>query len=173
MPQETEQFVQQLTESQNRLYGYVYSLLGSHSRAADVVQETNLVLWRKIDEFDSSQPFLPWAFGIARFQVLANLRDRKRDRMLLDADLAEKLSSDVAGASNRLEDVREALRGCMEKLPEASRELVVQRYMKSASITEVSATFNRSVSAVKIALMRARRQLAECIERSMAAEGSR
>ncbi|MDF1745393.1 MAG: sigma factor, partial [Gimesia sp.] len=44
----TEQFVQQLTENQNRLYGYVYSLLGDHSRAEDVLQETNLVLWRKI-----------------------------------------------------------------------------------------------------------------------------
>ena len=50
----SEQFVRHLTENQNRLYGYVYSLLGDHSRAADVVQETNLVLWRKVGEFQSA-----------------------------------------------------------------------------------------------------------------------
>ncbi|MFK7820010.1 MAG: sigma-70 family RNA polymerase sigma factor, partial [Planctomycetaceae bacterium] len=168
-----EQFVQHLTESQNRLYGYIYSLLGSHSQAADVVQETNLVLWRKIDEFDSSRPFLPWAFGIARFQVLANLRDKKRDRVLLDADLAETLCEEVASASSRLEDVREALRGCLEGLPQSSRELIFERYTKAASVADIANTAGRSISAVKVALMRARRQLAECVDRRMAAEGYR
>ena len=51
-PDTTEQFVQQLAEHQSRLFGYVYSMLGDHSRAADVLQETNLVLWRKNAEFD-------------------------------------------------------------------------------------------------------------------------
>ena len=69
----TEQFVQQLAENQNRLYGYVYSLVGDHAQAADVVQETNMVLWRKLDEFDPQRPFLPWAFTIGRFQVLAHI----------------------------------------------------------------------------------------------------
>jgi RNA polymerase sigma-70 factor (ECF subfamily) len=91
----SEQFVRQLTEHQNRLYGYVYSLLGDHSRAADVIQETNLVLWRKIGEFQMEKPFLPWAFAVVRFQVLAHLRDHKRDRLLLDAELVETFSSEV------------------------------------------------------------------------------
>ena len=47
-PETTEKFVQRLTANQTRLYGYVYSLLADHSRTADVVQETNLVLWRKV-----------------------------------------------------------------------------------------------------------------------------
>ena len=47
----TEHFIQSLTESQNRLYGYIYSLVGDHHAAADVLQECNLVLWRKFGEF--------------------------------------------------------------------------------------------------------------------------
>ena len=88
----SEGFVRHLTENQTRLYGYVFSLLGDHARAADVVQETNLVLWRKIDEFQPEKPFLPWAYAIARFQVLAHLRDKSRDRLLLDEELAEVMS---------------------------------------------------------------------------------
>ena len=52
----SEQFVQLLTENQNRIYGYIYSLLGNFERSADVLQETNLVLWRKNSEFRMGEP---------------------------------------------------------------------------------------------------------------------
>ena len=84
----TEHFIQALTESQNRLYGYIYSLVGDHHAAADVLQECNLVLLRKFGEFREGAEFIPWAFGIARFQVMAHLRDAKRKKArFVDADL--------------------------------------------------------------------------------------
>lgn len=167
----TEQFVQQLAEHQNRLYGYVFSLLSDHSRAADVLQETNLVLWRKIGEFDVKKPFLPWAFAIARFQVLANLRDQKRDKLLLDAELAEAISEEAEAQAGKLDEFRQALRPCLASLTEGNRELVEQRYLKSMSIADIATSVDRTVSAVKVALMRSRRHLAECIQLRMAAEG--
>ena len=167
----TEHFVQQIAEHQNRLYGYVYSLVGEHSRAADVVQETNLVLWRKIDEFDPEKPFLPWAMAIARFQVLAHLRDRKRDRLLLDAELAETMSGEAQRRAEQFDDVRDALRPCLQALMPQHRELIERRYLKSMSIADVAATVERTVGATKTALARIRRQLADCVEQRLATEG--
>jgi len=167
-PETTEQFVQQLTENQNRLYGYVFSLVGDHSRAADVVQETNLVLWRKIEEFQSGKPFLPWAFSIARFQVLANLRDRKRDRMLLDAELAETLSAEVQQQTQQMDSFQEALRPCLKLLSATNRELIEGRYFRATPVAEIAAAADRTVSSVKVALLRIRRQLADCVHKRMA-----
>ena len=164
----SEQFVQRLTESQNKIYGYIYSLVGDHSRAADVVQETNLVLWRKLHEFDTSKPFLPWAFAIARFQVLAHLRDRKRDRFLLDPDLAEMISEEAEQQAGQLDAIRDALRLCMQTLPPPNRKLIEQRYFQAMSMAEVAATADRTVGALKVAMLRIRRQLAVCVERRMA-----
>ncbi|MHC4875320.1 MAG: sigma-70 family RNA polymerase sigma factor [Planctomycetota bacterium] len=166
-----EQFVQQLAEHQNRLYGYVFSLLGDHTRAADVLQETNMILWRKVDEFDVARPFLPWAFAIARFQVLAHVRDQKRDKLLLDAELAEAISGEAETQTDQLEQLRKALRPCLETLTSTNRELIEQRYLRSMSIAELAAAVDRSVSAVKVALMRSRRHLAECIQVRLATEG--
>lgn len=166
----SDAFVRQLTENQNRIYGYVYSLLGDHSRAADVVQETNLVLWRKIDEFQADKPFLPWAFAIARFQVLAHLRDQKRDRMLLDAELAESLSVEVESHAADIDSIRDALRPCLKKLSDVNRDLVEQRYFRSKPLADVAEAMGRTVGAIKVALVRVRRQLAECVQRRMAAE---
>ncbi len=90
-----EYFVQQITEHQDRMYGYIFSLLGDHSRASDVLQESNLVLWRKKAQFETGQPFLPWALAIAKFQVLAHVRDRARDRCVLDPKLVEQMAQPI------------------------------------------------------------------------------
>ncbi|HAY79553.1 MAG TPA: RNA polymerase subunit sigma-70 [Planctomycetaceae bacterium] len=164
----SEQFVQQLTESQNRIYGYVYSLVGDHGQTGDVVQETNLVLWRKLDEFDVSKPFLPWALAIARFQVLAHLRDRKRDRCLLDPELVELLADESERQAGQFDAMRDALRLCLQTLPDPKRQLIEQRYFRSRSLNEMAASTNRTVGALKVAVLRVRRQLAGCVERRMA-----
>ena len=166
----SEQFVRLLTEHQTRLYGYVFSLVGDHSRAADGVQEVNLVLWRKVHEFDTTKPFLPWAFAIARFQVLAHLRNHQRDRLLLDAEVVDTLSDEVERQSNQLEPVRTALRTCLQRLTPNNRELIEHRYLRSMSIADVATSTNRTVTAIKVALLRIRRQLAECVEKRLAAE---
>lgn len=164
----TEQFIQSLTEGQNRLYGYIYSLLGDHHAARDVLLETNLVLWRKIDEFRPSGEFIPWVFGIARFQVMAHLRDRKREQAsLLKPELIEALTAEVEAQVLRFDDLPVALRQCLTKLPAHSRELVERRYAKGQAIDAICQETQRNLSAVKVALMRVRQALRECIERQM------
>lgn len=166
----TEQFVRQLTENQNRLYGYVYSLLGDRSWTADVVQETNLVLWRKIDEFQPNRPFLPWAFAIARFQVLAHVRDQKRDRLLLDVELVETLSVDAERQAGQMDVVRRALRPCMQMLTPTNRELIERRYFHAMSVADIAEAVDRTVGSIKVALLRIRRQLGKCVQQRLAAE---
>lgn len=168
---QTEHFVQQLAEHQNRLYGYVFSLVGDHVKTADVVQETNLVLWRKVNEFQIDKPFLPWAFAIARFQVLAHLRDRKRDRCLLDTELVETLSRTIEQQSEQLDSTRSALRSCLQRLNDDQRRLIELRYFGQCSIDDVAAAVGKKPGATKVAILRVRRILAGCIERRLAAEG--
>ncbi|MDB4614354.1 sigma-70 family RNA polymerase sigma factor [bacterium] len=168
-----EQFVRHITEHQNRLFAYVFSLLGDHTRAADVLQETNMVLWRKHEEFRPGAAFLPWAFTIARFQVMANTRDAGRDRSVLNTELVELLSVEVEVQAGQFEDRRIALRHCLQTLNDDQRQLVESRYFGAKSIRDLSESLNRGASAVKVALLRARRHLADCIEQQLASEGSR
>lgn len=165
---QTELLVQHIAEHQNRLYGYVFSMLGDHARASDVLQETNLVLWRKKDEFRSGEAFLPWAFAIARFQILAHVRDRGREKCLLDPELIELLADETEQQAERFEAVRHALRRCMSKLTTEHQELVQQRYFHSTPIDKLAASLGKTTSAVKVALLRIRRSLGDCIERQMA-----
>lgn len=163
------QFVQELTTNQNRMYAYIYSLLGDHHRARDVLQETNLVLWRKAAEFRPGAKFLPWAFAIARFQVMAHTRDRGRDRMVLDNEWIDLIATELEELSGQFEDMRDALRCCLAKLPDASRTLIDHRYFEGLSIRELAERQEKTPSATKVALLRIRRLLKTCVMGEMTA----
>src|ERR1700734_3301256 len=93
---QTERFVEHLTSSQPGLYAYITSLMGDRESAKDVLQETNLVLWRKAAEFDDRLSFAAWSSRIAHFQVLAWSRDRGRHRRRFREDLIEVLAAETA-----------------------------------------------------------------------------
>ena len=58
-PEAAEQFVERLGSCQDRLFAYILMLLSNRDAALDVLQETNLVLWRKAAEFDRSRTSRP------------------------------------------------------------------------------------------------------------------
>ncbi len=68
--QQMPEFVRHLTQFQQDLYLYVRSLLPDPDAAADVVQEANVVLWEKREQFQIGTNFRAWAFQISRYKVM-------------------------------------------------------------------------------------------------------
>ena len=73
--QEQLRFMRLWTAAQPAVSGYVRSLVRDRAVADEVLQETSLVLFRRFEEYDEQRPFVAWALGIARFQVLSLNRD--------------------------------------------------------------------------------------------------
>lgn len=67
--------------------------------------------------------------------------------------------------------MRAALRPCIELLTPANRELIERRYFRAMSVAEVAEAVNRTIGSIKVALLRTRRQLADCVPKRIAAEG--
>src|SRR5439155_15358209 len=88
----TARFVQLLTDHQRGLFAYVVSLLGDINESQNVLQETNMVLWKRSADFLEGTDFRAWARKIAYYQALAYLRLKKRDRHVFDAELLHQLS---------------------------------------------------------------------------------
>ncbi|HVJ69575.1 MAG TPA: sigma factor, partial [Caulifigura sp.] len=70
-PGRSEELVSLITWHQRRLFAYIMSLVRSPNDAEDILQEVNVVLWRKRDDFHAGTDFLAWAFRISRTQVMA------------------------------------------------------------------------------------------------------
>jgi RNA polymerase sigma-70 factor (ECF subfamily) len=60
--------------------------------ADDILQETNLVLWSKQDEFTPGTDFRVWAFRVARYQVMAYRKRQSLDRLVFGDELIDRLA---------------------------------------------------------------------------------
>jgi RNA polymerase sigma-70 factor (ECF subfamily) len=160
----SDAFISALTEAQISLRAYCEAALGHGEDSKDAWQRTNLALWRKAASWNASIPFLPWATGFAKFEVLAVIRDRQRERVLFDSDVAE-LMAETAFHHAPTPHARSAHLGlCLEKLPRRHREILHLHYVSGLSIAEIAESRKMGLSAVKVFLLRVRRALAECIQ---------
>lgn len=164
---QTDEFVNLLTEHQVDLRAYLLSSLGDYADAADVLQRTNLVLWKKASQFRTDAKFLPWAFKIARYEVLAFRRDSKRDRHVFSQEVVELMTDAAIEGSADIQDRRAALKECVKSLSEKNRELLLIRYNQDRSLKQVADMTGRTVDAVKSLFLRIRKSLARCIERRL------
>lgn len=162
-----DQYVQLLLGEQLRLLGYITALLGDPEAAENVLQETNLVLWRKSDQFQMGTSFSAWAHKVAYWQVQAYVRDKCRDRHVF----SEKLISQLEGpcVSTVSETARRvALRHCLKTASKDNLQLLRARYEDDLPIAALADRFGKKLSAVKVRLMRIRQALQKCIEEHLA-----
>ncbi|MBI1372176.1 MAG: sigma-70 family RNA polymerase sigma factor [Phycisphaera sp.] len=169
---QTESFIGHVMEHQRELYAFILSMLPNLTEADDVLQETNMVLWRKREEFEPGTNFGAWARTVARFQVLAFLKRRKRDGLRFNDDLIAQIAGEAEGAADLIDRKRKALSSCMEKLRDQDRELIRQRYMSAVSVQDMADEAGRTANAVSQALHRIRRALLECIQTKMTLSGA-
>ena len=72
-----EAFVRLLTETQTDLLAYVLCFVPADRDAEDIVQRCNIVLWRKRESFEPGSNFKAWAFAVARWEILAVMKERR------------------------------------------------------------------------------------------------
>jgi len=168
-PERTELFVQLLTQYQLRVQLFILSLVPNRDDAEEILQETNLVLWRKFDEFQPGGDFRAWAFRVAYNKVKAHYERTGRDRLRFGEKALERLA-DLAASEQSDGDpteLLELLRQCKEQLSEADLDLITRRYEPGATAASVARQVGRSIAAVYKAVVRIRRTLHDCIERAL------
>jgi RNA polymerase sigma-70 factor, ECF subfamily len=130
--------------------------------AADVLAETFLTAWRRLDDVPAGDQARLWLYGTAR-RVLANHRRGERRRLAL----ADRLKADLAVSyrqpayTGRLADVAAALR----RLPPADQELLALAGWEGLAPGDIATVVGCSGNAARIRLHRARRRLAAELDR--------
>ena len=165
-----EEFARLLATCQRRVFLYALGLTGNASDAEEILQETNLVLWRKFDDFEPGTNFPRWATKIAYYEVLKFRKTKTGQAVCFSNDFMESLAAEMDEMPDELDRRRDALKGCMEKLHAKDRDLIVRRYQPEANTRGVAEALQRSVQGTRRSLQRIRVALLGCIERTLAAE---
>jgi RNA polymerase sigma-70 factor (ECF subfamily) len=173
-PQEAkgELFLRLFLQNERRLYAYILTLLPNRADADDVLQEASLVMWDKFDARHPPDDFAAWGCRIAYFKVLDFSKKRQRSRVRFSQALLERLAETAVeqAASLQLDERRQALDGCVEKLGSRDRDLLSRRFAEGATTQSTAAQVGRSADAVYKALARIRQALFDCVTRTLAKE---
>jgi len=159
----SDEFMLLLTRAQPAIYACVFSLHPDPVVASDLLQETNLTLCRKAQDFESGTNFTAWATRIARYHVLNYRRKLKREQSIFELDLFEEMCVVQEQRSDELEQYVDALRDCLQHLPAAHRQLLQERYTSNGSVSDIASQQGKSVSAISQLLYRIRQSLMDCI----------
>jgi RNA polymerase sigma-70 factor (ECF subfamily) len=165
-------FLRLFLQNERRIYGYLLTLLGHRDDADDVLQEASLVMWDKFDPENPPGNFVAWGCRIAYFKVLDYYKKRQRSRVRFSQAMMERIAETAAeqAATLQLDERREALHGCIDKLSQRDRELLGLRFGEGGTIQSTSEKVGRSVDAVYKALARIRHALFDCVTRTLAQE---
>ena len=164
-------FVQLFMSHEKQIYRYILSLMPYSQDAQDVLQETAIALYNKIDDYDPSRPFAPWAFRFAYHMMLKHREKSARWRRFLDDDLMKEIASRQAMLIPELDQRREYLKECLAEVPDDKRAMLTDYYFEEESIDVIAEKQNKTVEATYKALQRIRKTLMHCIQGKMHASG--
>ena len=164
-----KEFIRLFLGTERELLRYVMALFPNVMDARDVVQEAAVAMWDKIDQYDPTRPFVPWACRFALNEARMFLRTQAR-RNRLSVEVVELLQAQRGAAADRLDARRAYLGECLRQLPDRQSEVVRAHYFDDHSTTALSERFGRSVEAIYKSLQRTRQALQACIERKITME---
>jgi RNA polymerase sigma-70 factor (ECF subfamily) len=164
LPGKTGDFVQLMIGCQSRLYAFIMTLVCDPDQAADILQQTNLVMWEKSDQFTPGTNFSAWAYQIARFQVMAYRQKRRRDRHVFDDETLAAVASAFEEPADGVDDKLTALSHCLQKLSDDGRKLIRMRYRDGISVKQIADGLGHSANRVAVRLHRLRLALLDCIQ---------
>jgi len=151
----------------NPIVALAYAQLGDKHSAEDAAQEVFAIACRDLRSLRDRDKFGAWLGGICRNVCRQMLRVKTR---------AAPLPGDRAGAdweSNAAQDDGpeqqeqwDAVRRAVWQLPTEERELIVMRYFNGFSQARISQVLDLTPAAVNGRLTRAKRKIAELLERS-------
>lgn len=154
-----EQFLALVAGVRPELHRYCARLTGSVIEGEDLVQEALAKALYALSLAPEVPPLRPWLFRIAHNAALDHLKSHAHKMTELRADIEDGLDAALDDDARDPGAVRAAL-GRFLTLPLAQRSAVILKDVLGHSLEETAETMGTTVMAVKAALVRGRRQLA-------------
>ncbi len=136
--------------------------------AADVVSETFIVAWRRLDRVPAEPSTMPWLLGVAR-RTLANQRRSRQRRTNLVQKISTHLAPPLAALSSQPGDL-ESFTEALDKLKPADREILLLLAWDELTPAEIAVTLGLSGGVVRKRLFRARKRFANALEETNRAD---
>lgn len=170
-PSSGEMFSRLLVANQQRIFGYIFSLVHDRQAAAEILQDVSMVLWRKFDRYEAGSDFAAWAMSVARLSIFEWRRRQSKLPLPLEDDELERLADESLSVGFDFEERLKALRDCLKQLAVSDQELLHERYTANEAMSHIADRISVSRVGLYKRLNRIHVSLLGCIQRKISESG--
>lgn len=148
-----------MKENQSKIFKLINNLVHDESLAQDLVQESFLTAFQKLNTFQEKSSFSTWVYRIAYNRAINFLRKKKR---IKEEEFQEWISP-IHEQSIELHEIQNILQEAMQTLSKKHREVFEMYVFKRMRHKEIAAALNIPEGTVRSRLHYARLKLKKVI----------
>lgn len=164
------EFTDEWLRAQHLLGGFIRMHVHDYNMAEDVMQDVARQASANFDQYDPNKPFLAWLFGIARQRIAEHFRVQKRKPLIFSSEVVDAFVTEAVALQPEVNERIEALRLCLENLPDRHRLAMELRYDRKQTSEQIAEQLGGNAVSIDSTLYRVRSALKQCIRKRM--EGS-
>lgn len=165
-------FTELMRRHEDRIFTLAYRMTGDRSDALDATQDTFVTAFRQASSFRFDSAFGTWLYRVGINSCHDLLRKRKRWVLRSEDDGPEEPDRTSPGVEDSV-TTRLDLTRALAQLPEEYREAVVMHDIGGVPYQEIARITDARIGTVKSRISRGRRRLAELLEHTAPAGGSK
>ena len=163
---------------EDKIFRLAFRFVRNETEAKEIVQDTFLLVWRKLDTFKGDSQFGSWLYRVATNTALMRLRAQRRHPEIsteeLPVDYLDNYGQLPAAGENwakrpddelQSDELRRRIQKAVDELPDIYRTVFLIRDVEGLSTEETAEVLEISIPTVKTRLHRARLALRDAITR--------
>jgi RNA polymerase sigma-70 factor (ECF subfamily) len=157
---------------------FTYKFIQDNDLIKEVLEQTFIALWEKIDQYNNDFNFSTWTYAIARNEALALLRHKKKnvshdklteERSMVLANCSPIFNMDIEfvgpSGDNLVQTLYDVSLKAIEKMDEPYRTVLYEREVNQKQLHIIAEELDWNLNTVKTRLTKARKYVADVIKK--------
>lgn len=140
-----------------KVYSKCISLLKNEAMAQDATQEIFTKIFLNLAKFNEKSKFSTWVYSITYNFCIDYIRRKKKEKKIFSDEMenAPDIVEDIPDEELLQMEVKR-LKEVLEKIPVGDKAILLMKYQDELSIKEIAASLEKSESAIKMKIKRAK-----------------
>lgn len=140
-----------------KIYGKCLTILKEEGLAQDATQDVMMKLLLNLSKFGGKSKFSTWVYSITYNFCIDFIRKKKKDKSQYFEDVSQfEDVVDEVDDKELLEIELDRLKIIMERIPPDDKSILMMKYLDGMSIKEICVVINKTESAIKMQIKRAK-----------------
>jgi len=141
-----------------KVYAKCLTLLGDTAKAEDAMQEIFTKIFLNLSRFNGQSKFSTWLYSITYNFCIDYIRKKKKEKAIFSDEMerAPDLAEDNIPDKELLELNLVELKTVLDSMKTGDRAILLMKYQDGVQIKDIARFFNKSESAIKMQIKRAK-----------------